>query len=196
MPTSILPPLRAVLALFLPLAFVITFGCGLAYGVEQQALRSGANSPQLQMAEDAAAALDAGAPPSSLVTAHAVDVATSLSPFLVVFDTSGSVLATDGVLDGHDPVPPAGVLEGARQHPPDTVTWQPRSGVRIAQVSVPWRGGTVLAGRSLREVERRIDQLLALVAAAWLAGIAGAAVVSVAGAWLWRGDAAGALPPR
>ena len=69
------------------------------------------------------------------------------------------------------------------------MTWQPQSGVRVAQVSVPWSGGTVLAGRSLREVERRIDQLLLLVAAAWVAGLAGAAVVSVAGAWLWRGNA-------
>ena len=189
MHSSILPPLRAWLSLFLPLAFVVTFCCGLAYVVEQQALRSGANSPQLQMAEDAAAALDAGVPPSSLIAARRVDLATSLSPFLVIFDTSGSVLATDGLLDGHDPVPPAGVLEGARQHPPDIVTWQPRSGVRVAQVSVPWSGGTVLAGRSLREVERRIDQLLLLVAAAWVAGLAGAAVVSVAGAWLWRGNA-------
>jgi hypothetical protein len=104
---------------------------------------------------------------------------------VVSHQSIGAVLVTDGVLDGHDPIPPAGVLEGARQHPPDTVTWQPRSGVRIAQVSVPWRGGTVLAGRSLREVEQRIDQLVLLVAAAWLAGLAGAAGVSVAGASLW-----------
>jgi hypothetical protein len=171
--------------MFLLPAFVVAFSCGLVYAVEQQALRSGANSPQLEMAEDAASALNAGALPSSLVGGRTVDVASSLSPFLVVFDASGAVLATNGVLDGHDPIPPAGVLEGARQHPPDTVTWQPRSGVRIAQVSVPWRGGTVLAGRSLREVEQRIDQLVLLVAAAWLAGLAGAAGVSVAGASLW-----------
>ncbi len=187
---SVLPPLRLTLVLFLVLAFVVTFSCGLVYAGEQQALRSSANSPQLQMSEDAASALNAGALPSSLVGGGMVDVATSLSPFLVIFDASGAVLATDGVLDGHDPIPPAGVLDGARQHPPDTVTWQPRSGVRIAQVSVPWTGGTVLAGRSLREVERRIDQLLLLVAAAWLAGLAGAACVAVVGARLWsRGRA-------
>jgi hypothetical protein len=57
--------------------------------------------------------------------------------------------------------------------------------MRIAQVSVPWSGGVVLGGRSLREVERRIDQLTLLAGAAWLAGLGGAAVVSVAGAWLW-----------
>jgi hypothetical protein len=182
------PPARLLLralVLFLPMAFVVTFSCALAYGVEQQALRSGANSPQLQMARDAAAALDAGAPPSDVVGSATVDVASSLAPFLVVVDASGAVLATDGVLDGHDPIPPAGVLEDARLDPPDTVTWQPRAGVRIAQVSVPWQGGVVLAGRSLREVERRTDQALLLVAAAWIAGMAGAAFVSLVGAWLW-----------
>lgn len=177
--------LRRTLAVFLPLAFVVTFCAGLTYVVAQQALRSGANAPQLQMAEDAAAALDAGAAPSSLVGTSKVDVAHSLAPFLVVFDASGVVLATDGVLDGHDPVPPRGILDGAEQDPPDTVTWQPRSGVRIAQVSVPWQGGVVLVGRSLREVERRTDQLLLLVAAAWLAGTAGAAGVSVIAGWAW-----------
>jgi hypothetical protein len=182
-------PGRAIV-LFLPLAFVVTFSCALAYGVEQQVLRSGANSPQLQLAEDAAAALDAGAAPSTLVGDTKVDVARSLAPFLVIFDATGAVVATDGVLDGHDPIPPAGVLDGARQNPPDTVTWQPREGVRIAQVSVPWTGGVVLAGRSLREVERRTDQLLLLVAAAWLASLAGAVVVSVVGAWRWSRDAA------
>jgi len=175
---------RATVVL-LPLAFLVTFGCAVAYGVAQQGLRSGANSPQLQMAEDTAAALDAGAAPDELAAGAKVDVATSLAPFLVVFDSTGAVLATDGVLDGRDPIPPPGVLEGARQHPPDTVTWQPRAGVRIAQVSVPWHGGVVLAGRSLREVERRIDQLTLLVAAAWVAGLAGAAAVSVVVAWAW-----------
>lgn len=160
--------LRRALAVFLPLAVLATLTCGLVYTAVQQDLRMGANDPQVQLAEDAARALDAGAQPATLVGSTKVDVATSLAPFVVIYDTSGVVLATDGRLDGHDPVPPLGVLDAARADPPNNVTWQPRAGVRIASVTVPWSGGTVLAGRSLREVERREDSILLIAAAAWL----------------------------
>lgn len=188
------PLLRRALACFLPLAAVATFSCAVVYGAVQQDLRSGANDPQFQLAEDTASALDAGAAPATLVGASKADLARSLAPFVVIFDASGAVLATDGVLDGHDPVPPRGVLDAASLHPPDAVTWQPREGVRIAQVSVPWSGGTVLAGRSLREVERRVDQLGLLTAVAWLAGLIGLAAVSIVAAWLWGTKPANSNP--
>jgi hypothetical protein len=178
-------PFRRAIALFLPVAVLATLGSGLVYVAVQQDLRSGANDPQLQLAEDAARALDAGAEPASVVGSSQVDVAQSLAPFLVVFDPTGHVLATDGRLDGHDPVPPLGVLDAARAQSPNVVTWQPRPGVRVATVTVPWQGGTALAGRSLREVERREDQLLLTVAAAWLAMMAALAAAALAAAWLW-----------
>ena len=66
------------------------------------------------------------------------------------------------------------------------MTWQPRPGVRVATVSVPWSGGTVTAGRSLRLVEEREDTLLQLVAVGWLVTVAALAVVSAVVARLWR----------
>jgi len=179
------PVVRRALAFFLPVAVLATLCCGLVYAAVQQDLRMGANDPQLRLAEDAAGALDGGAQPSTLVGSSKVDVAASLAQFVVIFDTSGTVLATDGQLDGHDPVPPLGVLDAARQNPPNRVTWQPREGVRIASVTVPWHGGTVLAGRSLREVERQEDNILLIAAAAWLVMMASLAVASVVAAWLW-----------
>ena len=143
--------LRRAIAIFLPVAVLATLCCGLVYLAMQQDLRSGANDPQLQLAEDAARALDGGAQPSTVIGASKVDVAQSLAPFVVVFDPAGRVLATDGQLDGQDPFA-AGVLEHARVSSPNIVTWQPRPGLRVATVTVPWQGGTVLAGRSLREV--------------------------------------------
>jgi hypothetical protein len=169
----------AALATFLPVAVLATLTAGLVYGVAQQGLRSGANDPQLQMATDAARALDAGADPAAAVGAGHVDVATSLAPFLVVYDAGGDVLASSGVLDGADPVPPAGVLEHAAADAPNVVTWQPRTGVRVATVTARWAGGTVMAGRSLREVERREDQALLLVTAGWLVTLAALAVTSI-----------------
>lgn len=187
--------LRRVLAFFLPLAVLATLCCGLVYTAVQQDLRMGANDPQLQLAEDAAQALDAGAPPASLVGSPKVDVASSLAPFVAIFDTSGAVLATDGRLDGHDPVPPLGVLDAARADPPNKVTWQPREGVRIASVTVPWSGGTVLAGRSLREVERQEDDILLIAAAAWLVMLVALGAAALIAAWLWPSPATW-VPPR
>jgi hypothetical protein len=177
--------IRRALAFFLPVAVLATLCCGLVYTAVQQDLRMGANSPQLQLAEDAARALDAGAPATTLVGSATVDVAVSLAPFIVICDLSGKVLATDGQLDGHDPVPPPGVLDAARQNPPNAVTWEPRAGVRIATVTVPWQGGTVLAGRSLREVERQEDNVLLIVAAAWVVMLGALAATAVVASWLW-----------
>jgi hypothetical protein len=162
---------RRAVALFLPLVVVATALCGLVYVVAQQGLRSGANDPQVQLAEDAARALDAGTTPASVTGPVTVDVARSLAPFVVVYDASGRPLASSGQLDGADPVPPLGVLDHATADQPNIVTWQPRPGVRVATVTSRWSGGTVMAGRSLREVERREDQVLLLVAAGWTATI-------------------------
>ncbi len=185
--------LRAV-AIFLPVAVAATLGCGLVYLSGQQILRAGANDPQIQLAEDAARALDAGAAPASVLGTGAqepLDVSTSLAPFVVVFDTAGQVLAADGQLDGRDPIPPPGVLGHARQASPNIVTWQPRPGLRIASATAAWTGGTVLAGRSLREAEARADALLAITGAAWVVLLVGIAISSLVAARLWptgRGD--------
>jgi hypothetical protein len=188
--------LRRALAMFLPLAALAALCSGLVYVADQQALRQGANDPQVQLAEDAAHALDGGASAGSLVPATRVDVATSLAPFLVIFDASGRVLATDGQLDGQAPVPPAGVLESARAGGSNRVTWQPRPGVRVATVTVAWRDGTVMAGRSLREVERREDALLLMVAVAWLAMVAVLAAAALVAARLWPSPAGSGAGPK
>ena len=57
----------AVFRVWLPFAVIVTAFCGLAYVTVQQALRQGANDPQIQMAEDAAAALDGGAGVDAIV---------------------------------------------------------------------------------------------------------------------------------
>jgi len=177
--------LRRAIALFLPAAVLATGLAGLIYVVIQQDLRSGANDPQEQLASDAAAELNAGAAPTGVVPGRMVNVTTSLAPFLVVYDLAGKVVVSDGQLDGSPPQIPSGVLASARASGRDAVTWQPRAGVRIATVTVPWTGGTVMAGRSLRLVEERESQLEVLVGAGWivvLVGLAGAAAIA---SWMW-----------
>src|SRR5262245_50477852 len=88
---------------WLPLAVAVLGLGGLIYLVEQQALRLGANEPQLALARDAAASLAAGAAAESVSPAGQVDIASSLSPFVAVFDDSGQALASSGRLHGQPP---------------------------------------------------------------------------------------------
>jgi hypothetical protein len=183
---------RRAVAIFLPLAVLATLTCGLVYVEVQQALRSGANDPQYQMAEDTASRLDAGAKAADLVdTAERVDAATSLAPFTIIFDSAGRVLASDVVLDGGQPVPPSGVLSAAKPGSPNAVTWQPREGVRIASVTVAWSGGTVLVGRSLQRVEEQEWNTQLIAGAAWLVALVALAGAAIVAAWVWPTGAEG-----
>ena len=165
---------RTAAQVWLPLAAAITVLSGLVYVAVQQNLRLSANDPQIQLAEDAALALSEGAQPSTVVPANSVDLGRSLAPYLMVFDDAGNVVASSVRLDGQPPVLPAGVLAYTKDHGEDRVTWQPKPGVRSATVLVRYGGqhpGVVLAGRSLREVEQRVDVVGSLVAMGWVAGL-------------------------
>jgi sulfur relay (sulfurtransferase) DsrF/TusC family protein len=170
------------LKIWLPTAIVITALCGLVYLAVQQNLRMGANDPQIQMAEDAALALASGQSPASLVQSTRVDIAKSLSPYLVIYDDNGNVIAFSGVLDGQVPPLPDGVLAFVKTHGQDRITMQPRPGVRMATVIQHYQGetsGFVLAGRSLREVEVREDQALLEAGITWALTIFATLVVTV-----------------
>ena len=118
--------------------------------VVQQALRTGANDPQVQLAEDGTRALDAGAAPASLVgpgSAAAglagpapVEPSVSLAPFIVVYDAAGAPLAGNATLFGGTPKPPAGVLETADRPASTRSRRQPGQSARIAAVVVGWSG--------------------------------------------------------
>ncbi|MGE5073212.1 MAG: hypothetical protein ACM3MF_07275 [Anaerolineae bacterium] len=145
--------IKNIMRTWLPLAVVVTAMAALVFLTVQQALRQGANDPQIQMAEDTAAALDHGASAESAVPRERVELASSLAPFVVLYDASGKPVAGSGMLDGALPEYPTGALQASKQGGQNHVTWQPREGVRIASIVVPYQAGYVMAGRSLREVE-------------------------------------------
>jgi hypothetical protein len=176
--------IKIILRQWLPLAVVITAMSGLVYLAVQQALRQGANDPQIQLAEHTAAALARGGSAESVLPNTQVDLEQSIAPFVAVFDSTGTPLVSSGLLHGRMPAIPAGVFDWVRQHGEDRITWQPEPGVRQAIVVVSYAGspsGFVMAGRSLREVERREDQALLEAGAAWLATMLGSLVVVVVG---------------
>ncbi len=167
----------AIFRTWLPFAVVVTAFCALAYVVVQQSLRMGANDPQIQMAEDAAAALDKGAGVDAVVPKQAVEFSSSPAPFLDIYDASGKPVGGNGLLNGQLPVYPVGALQAARQTGENRVSWQPQANVRIASVAVPYKDGYVLAGRSLREVEQREAQTELLAAVTWLVTIVAVLIV-------------------
>jgi hypothetical protein len=161
----------SILKSWLPLAVAITLICGIIYVTAQQVYRNSANDPQIQMAEDTASELVGGLQPSMLITGPPIDMATSLAPYLIIFNESGTPVVSSGQLDGRIPVPPPGVFEYSRINKEDRITWKPRSDVRHAVVIMHYNGsksGFVLAGRSLRETENRIGILGTGILIGWL----------------------------
>jgi hypothetical protein len=181
---------KNILRHWLPLAVVTTLLCGLVYLAVQQSLRWGANDPQIQIAEDAAAALAAGGTPESVLPTARVEISSSLAPFMVLYSDTGQPLASSGLLHGAAPLLPPGIFTYTRQNSEDRVSWQPEAGVRVAAVVVAYSGaqpGFVLAGRSLREVEKRESQVEQITGIVWLATLAGSLVL-VAGCELIFAD--------
>src|SRR6266849_11215871 len=162
---------KAILQHWLLVAIVVTGLIGLLYAAVQQDLRQGANDPQIQMAEDAAVKLAGGQPVQSVVPSEKVDIAKSLAPYLIIFDANGNPIDSSAQLDGQTPTIPSGVFDSVRQNGEDRFTWQPQTGVRSAVVVTQYKGsnsGFVLAGRSLREVEKREDNLMLVLLVGWV----------------------------
>jgi hypothetical protein len=182
--------LRWTAALWIPAAAAVTVAAALGYGVGQTLLRSSANDPQVQVSSDAAARLSAGEPAQSVTGGPTVDLATSLDLAVTVVDQDGTILASTARLDGEPTKPPQGSLDAATEHQ-NVVTWQPRPGVRMAAVVTTWSSpqgsGTVVATRSLDLAEQRVSQLMLLVAAGWLAGLAATGCAAFVAGWIVAG---------
>lgn len=180
---------QKAIIIWIPFAAVITFVCLLGYGLVQQDLRQTANDPQTQVAADVATDLSEGAPAQEIVPpGQTIDMSSSLDPFVIIYDASGTPLASSAVLNGETPNLPPGIFTYVAEHGEDRFTWQPAAGVRNAVVVEPWMNngagnpelgiptstpgsGFVLAGRSLREIEIREDNMLHIAELAWLLGI-------------------------
>mgnify|MGYP003387359885 CR=1 FL=1 len=179
--------IKRTLVVWVPLAILASMVAFTGYTLVQQSQRSAASDPQIQMVEDAAAALNAGADPAKVVGAS-IDAAASLAPFVIVYNENHIPVASGAVLSGKAPVPPAGVFDYVSGHSRDgkvwslreqgdtpgeeRFSWEPQSGVRFATVVVGYKNGFVLAARNLREVERRERYTFEVSVFAYLLGLA------------------------
>ena len=172
---------------WLPTAVAVTLVLLISCTFAQQVYRMSANDPQVMLAHDAAAGIAAGAPAGAHVPSPTVDPSKSLAPFVIVLDSAGKAVASSMVLGTASPVPPTGVLETAKATGENKVTWQPRSDTRIAAVVVPVKGGPggyVIAGRSLKAVEQREDDLTKMAGLGWLGTMALTLMAAVVAVWL------------
>jgi hypothetical protein len=189
--------MKALLATFedqLPILAAVTILSGLVYLAVQQDIRIGGNDPQIQLAEDAATSIGNGTTPQLAIPSSKVNVDKSLAPFMIIYDDKGNVLASSALLDGKTPALPSGVFESVRASGEARFTWQPQVGVRLASVVTRFSQrakGFVLAGRNMREIEKREDQLLLQVEAGWLAAMVAVLLIPILvrflkGGKLWK----------
>ena len=82
--------LRKTLYCWLPMACVWSLAAGLAVLLQHQVLRSQADEPQVQLAEDLAQRLAGGADPKSVLPAASVAIESSQAPFVAVYDAAGA----------------------------------------------------------------------------------------------------------
>ena len=162
-------------------AAVITLVCILVYVTVQQSFRLSANDPQVEMAQDAALAIDKGTDPHTLTAANAaIDISQGLSPFIMVYDPLGNVIAGNATLNGKPLKIPQGVIDYIRKNGRDAASWQPAPGVRQAMVGISTSKGNyiVVAGRSLGPTEERIGRLGEQVAFGWVMSLIGMLVIA------------------
>jgi hypothetical protein len=150
---------------------VVTILCGLIYATVQQSHRSGANDPQLQIALDLKNAIENNRSLTQWMTGDSIEIAQSLAVFKTLYNKNGEPVQSTGFLDGQLSQMPQGVFAFTNKHREDVLTWQPRSGVRMAMVVEAVNSpqiGFVAVGRSLHEVEKRESNLTMMAFVGWL----------------------------
>jgi hypothetical protein len=154
----------------------------MVYTTVQQCYRMGANDPQIQISSNIRDRLSRGQPAGDLFNGDSLDIARTQSTFGILFDSSGQAVESTGLLNGKMPHLPSGVFLFTKDHGEDRISWQPQPGVRIAmvilKVSAP-KIGFVGIGRSLRDVEERIQNLGWMVLICWLISMGVATVNAI-----------------
>jgi hypothetical protein len=163
--------MKRALPLWIVFGGLATVAALMSFVGVQQVLRRAADHPQIEIARAAADKLSAGASPQSVVTGTPINIASSSDTYLIVVDSTGALLATSAQLDGSSVIPPTGVFTYVRDQGEDVISWQPAAGVRSAIVIDSFRGGYVVAGRSLTWTEQAESALGVWAVIGWAAAV-------------------------
>jgi hypothetical protein len=152
-------------------AAIVTILSAFIYVSVQQAHRSGANDPQLQIAADISNQLKKNGTIDKWFSNDTIEISQSLSVFSALYNDKGEPVISTGVLNGKMPSLPKGVFDFARKNGENVFTWQPQRGVRIAIVLKSLQSSAysfVAAGRSLYETEQREQNLIWMAFVSWI----------------------------
>ena len=143
-----------------------------AYVMAQQSTRHAANDQPLALAQTIKHQLANGAGPTDVIPAVTVDLRDDISPFVTITDSLRNILGSSAKLDGKTPLPPAGVFSYTKAHGEDTISWQPKSAVRLATYITTGKAGNeyvfIITGQSLKPAEDRIGIYNVALIFGWL----------------------------
>ena len=147
-----------------------------AYAMVQQSTRQSANDLPIATAQTIKNALESGTAPTDVVSINKIDPSSNNNVFVIVTDSSRHVLASSVTLDSQTPLPPDGVFQYTSAHGTDRLTWQPKTGVRIALFTSTYgsspNNGFIITGQSLKPFEDRTSTYGNLAIIAWFAILA------------------------
>jgi len=143
----------------------------------QQCIRLGANITPMECAVNMKDQLETNLSPGQAITGlPTVNIAHSLSSFVIIYDKSGHAVAGSGKLNGKFPALPEGVFKAADAKKENRISWQPQTGLRFATVILPYSSsagdGYILSGHSLQEYEHLISLLSNILFFGWILTLA------------------------
>ena len=152
-----MPPNRKLLLSLIGLILLY----GVTYLFNNQKERNQADIAPEHLAMATKAKLEKGiAPADAIKDRKIIDLASSDSLFIVIYDAAGVCHNSTAKIHGVDPLIPLGALTVSREKRENKITWQPEAGIRAAIVILPWTlnglDGYVVAGKSLRRTDLRI----------------------------------------
>lgn len=155
---------------YLLTVIVLAVVFGTMYGLVQQMGRLQANDTPTLLATQAAKQLDAGLGLDS-IQMGGTNLQNNPVPFVIIYDKQGKAVGGSGYIDKQLAVVPKGVLTHASTGKNNAVTWEPKSGVRLATVVVAAKEYFVLGGQSLKQTEAHAQHMLWLTLAGYVASL-------------------------
>lgn len=161
------------LAIFINLTVLATVIFATVFLSVQQSYRTNANDPQIEVVGQVEDVIKQDVPLDAIVSeAEQINMAESLSLFVMIFDNNRQLVGSSATLDGQPPTPADNVFSVAKEQGESRFTWEPKPGVRIAAVlKAVDDKAFVLAGRSLKEISNREADLLKICIIGWAVSV-------------------------
>lgn len=162
---------KKALPIWLPFAIGITLLAGAAYFFVPRFAAANSTGPLARLAEQAVEKLEAGRPIPQVVPGQVNDIVRTPTPYLMVFDPQGNVLASSGSFRGQQPQVPSGLFTFLQGDGWDGAEWQPAPGIRQELAIRRYADGFVLAGRPVTSAQDGDPAVRRLIVALWVAAL-------------------------